>query len=105
MSTKKNSAVQRWMAKTPEQRFLRELQEGFHYAPRVAQAVLEEAKEHLLGNNDNLTPGQMRVILVEKDAPHGRPLDRTETTEVVWTINAGDEDLQVFEEHGSIALR
>jgi hypothetical protein len=47
----------------------------------------------------------MRVILVEKDAPHGRPLDGTETTEVVWTINAGDEDLQVFEEHGSIALR
>ncbi len=105
MNFEKNTPAQRWMAKTPEQRFLSELQEGFQYAPRIAQVILEEAKEHLLGNNDNLTTGQMRVILAEKGAPHGRPLDETETTEVVWTVDAGDEDLQVLEEHGSIALR
>jgi len=100
-----NASIQRWMVKTPEQRFLRELQEGFQYAPRVAQAILEEAKEHLLGINDRLRPGQVRVILAKKGAPHGRPLDETETVEVIWTINAGDEDLQVLEEHDSIALR
>ncbi len=105
MNSKKNSRVQRWLAKTPEQRFLRELQDSFHYAPRIAQAILEEAKEHLLGHGDDLKPGQMRVILTKKDAPHGCPLDETETTEVVWTIEAGDEDLQVLEKHDSIALR
>lgn len=105
MNTNTNSPIQRWMAKTPEQRFLRELQEGFRYAPRVAQAILEEAKEHLLGNHDGLKPGQVRVILAKRDAPHGRPLDETETIEVIWTIDAGDEDLQVLEEHDSIALR
>jgi predicted ArsR family transcriptional regulator len=101
----KNSAIQRQMVKTPEQRFLRELQGGFQYAPRVAQAILEEAKEHLLGNNDRLRPGQVRVILAKRGAPHGRPLDETETIEVVWTIDAGDDDLQVIEKHDSIVLR
>ncbi len=105
MNFGKNTPAHRWMVKTPEQRFLSELQEGFQYAPRIAQVILEEAKEHLLGNNDNLTTGQMRVILAEKGAPHGRPLDETKTTEVIWTVDAGDEDLQVLEEHGSIALR
>jgi hypothetical protein len=105
MNFGKNTPAQRWMVKTPEQRFLSELQESFQYAPRIAQVILEEAKEHLLGNNDNLTIGQMRVILAEKDASHGRPLRETETTEVTWTVDAGAEDLQVLEEHGSIALR
>ena len=66
MNFGKNTPAQRWMVKTPEQRFLSELQEGFQYAPRIAQVILEEAKEHLLGNNDNLMIGQMRVILAEK---------------------------------------
>lgn len=105
MNSPKDSSIQRWMAKTPEQRFLRELQEGFHYAPRVAQAILEEAKDHLLGKGDGLRPGQERVILAAKDAPHGRSLDETETVEVIWTIDAGEEDLQVLDAHDSISLR
>jgi hypothetical protein len=105
MNSKKNTPIHRWMVKTPGQRFLNELQKGFQYAPRVAQAILEEAKEHLLGTNDNLAPGQVRVILAKRDAPHGRSLDETETVEVIWTIDAGEEDLQVLAEHGSIALR
>jgi len=105
MNAKKDSPIQRWMAKTPEQHFLRELQEGFHYAPRVARAILEEAKGHLLGNNEHLKQGQVRVTLAQRDAAHGRTLDETDTAEVTWTVNASDEDLQVLEEHGSIALR
>lgn len=105
MNSDKDSSIQRWMAKTPEQRFLRELQQGFQYAPRVAQAILAEAKEHLLGNNDHIKQGQVRVTLAKRNAATGRSLDETDTVEVVWTIDAGDEDLQVLEEHGSIALR
>jgi hypothetical protein len=100
-----NTVVQRLVAKTPQQHFLRELQEGFHYAPRVAQAILEEAQDHLLGDGNNLVAGQMCVLLAKRGAGHGRPLDETEMTEVVWTIDAGAEDLQVLEAHGSIALR
>jgi len=100
-----NTTVQRLVAKTPQQHFLRELREGFHYAPRIAQAILEEAQEHLLGDGNNLAAGQMSFILAKRDAYHGRPLDETETTEVVWTIDAGVEDLQVLEAYGSIVLR
>jgi len=106
MNSKKDSPIQRWMAKTPDQRFLRELQKSFQYAPRVAQAILEEAKEHLLdSNNDHPKPGQIRVVLAKQDAAHGSSLDETDTVEVIWTIDAGDEDLRVLEEHGSIKLR
>lgn len=100
-----NTPIHRWMVKTPEQRFLHELQEGFQYAPRVAQAILEEAQAHLLGHSQGLKPGQIRAILAKKDAPHGRPLEEIETVEVVWTIDAGAEDLQVLEAHDRIALR
>ncbi len=105
MNSKKDSPIRRWMAKTPEQHFLRELREGFNYAPRVAQAILEEAKEHLMGNNNHLEQGQVRITLTKREAAHGRSLDKTDTIGVVWTINANDEDLQVLEDHGSIALR
>lgn len=100
-----NASIQRWMVKTPEQRFLHELETGFQYAPRVAQAILAEAKTHLLGHSADLRPGQIRVILAKKDAPHGRPLKETDTVEVVWTVDAGDEDLQVLAAHDKIALR
>lgn len=105
MNAPKDSPIQRWMVKTPEQRLLQELREGFRYAPRIAQAILEEAKDHLLGKGDGLRPGQERVILAARDAPHGRPLDETETVEVIWTLDAGEEDLRVLNAHGSISLR
>ena len=105
MNHSTNAIVQRLAAKTPERHFLRELREGFHYPPRIAQAILDEAQEHLLGDSNALATGQMRVILAKRVAGHGRPLDETEMTEVIWTIDAGVEDLQVFAEHDSIALR
>jgi DNA-binding CsgD family transcriptional regulator len=100
-----NTTVQRLIAKTPQEHFLRTLRNEFHYAPRVAQAILEEAQVHLAGHSDGLASGQTRFVLARRDAGHGRPLDETETTEVVWTIDAGAEDLQVLEAHDSIALR
>jgi DNA-binding Lrp family transcriptional regulator len=38
-------------------------------------------------------------------AGHGRALSQAATTEVVWTIDAGQEDRQVLAQHGRIALR
>jgi len=39
------------------------------------------------------------------DAGHGRSLRETELREVVWTVDAGAEDLRVQQEHGSVGLR
>ncbi|MFN3762343.1 MAG: DUF1670 domain-containing protein [Anaerolineae bacterium] len=97
--------TRRLWAKTPEQRFLRVLQQDFSCAPRVAQAILQEAQDCLLGSSDFLRPGQIRVLLVRSDAGHGSPLQDTPMTEVVWTVDAGQEDREVLQQHGPIALR
>jgi DNA-binding Lrp family transcriptional regulator len=46
-----------------------------------------------------------RVILADLNAGHGQPLGQTTTTEVTWTIDAGQEDRQVLQQHGPVELR
>lgn len=97
--------IERLQAKTPEQRFLQVLQEDFRQPPRVAKALLEEAQVCLVGRGQSVRPGQVCVILARRDAGPGRALRETQTTEVVWTIDAGLEDRQVLQRHGRVALR
>lgn len=92
-------------AKTREQRFLNAMAQEFSYPPKIAQAILAEAQECLLGQPTSLQPGQMRVILLTRNAPHGRSLRQTATQEVTWTVNAGPEDQEVLAQHGPTALR
>ena len=96
---------ERLQAKTPERRFLQVLEQEFQYAPRVAQAVLQEAQACLLGTSEHLRPGQVRVVLTKYDAGHGRALRDTETTEITWTVDAGLEDRQVLGQYGHAAMR
>jgi DNA-binding Lrp family transcriptional regulator len=96
---------ERLQAKTPEQRFLRVLIDEFRQPPRVAQAMLEEAQSCLLGQGTTIRPGQTRVLLVPLKAGHGRTVRQMVCQEVVWTIDAGQEDRQVLQEHGSVELR
>jgi AraC-like DNA-binding protein len=100
-----NDTMKRFRAKTPQQRFLRVLEQDFHYAPKVAEAILQEAQECLLSTADALQPGQVRVILARMEARHGRALRDTATTEVTWTVDAGLEDREVLQKSGSRALR
>lgn len=95
----------RLQAKTPEQRFLNVLETEFQYAPKVAQAVLEEAQSCLLGNAEQLRPGQVRVVLTKLEAGHGQALREAATTEVTWTIDAGLEDREVLAAHKMKGLR
>jgi hypothetical protein len=95
----------RQQAKTREQRFLNLMEQEFNYPPKIAQAILAEAQDCLLGQPTSLKPGQMRVILLTHTAPHGRALNQTATQEVTWTVNAGKEDQEVEKQHGASALR
>jgi biotin operon repressor len=97
--------IERLQIKTAEQRFLSVLEQEFREAPRVAQALLEEAQSCLLGAAQHMRPGQMRVILARRDAGPGRGLTETPLTEAVWTIDAGLEDREVLHRHGHRALR
>lgn len=98
-------AIERLQIKTAEQHFLSILQNEFGNPTRIAQALLEEAQACLLGTDEHLRPGQMWVILVKREAGHGRGLAETPMKQVVWTIDAGREDREVLRQHGRIALR
>lgn len=100
-----NETMQRLQAKTPEQRFLRVLEDGFGQAPCVSEAILEKAQACLFGQPSTLRPGQVRVLLTTMEAGHGRPLRQAALREVVWTIDAGQEDRQIEREHGRVGLR
>ena len=88
-------AIERLQVKTPEHRFLSILKNEFHEPPRVAQAMLEEAQACLLGGDEPLRAGQMRITLAQRGAKHGQPLADTPMTEVTWTIDAGLEDMWI----------
>lgn len=95
----------RQQAKSREQRFLNLMQQEFNYPPKIAQAILTEAQDCLMGQPGSLKPGQMCVILLQRNAAHGRPLTQTATREVIWTVDAGPEDQEVESKHGPTALR
>lgn len=102
----KNDQIQRLQAKSREQRFLNMMQQEFNFAPKIAQAILADAQDCLLGRLGHLLqPGQMRVVLLQRDAAHGRSLRQTATKEVTWTVNAGEKDHQIEREQGREALR
>src|SRR5262245_62039485 len=98
-------AVERQNIKTSDQRFKQMLQQDFHLAPKIAQAILAEAQLHLLEPAQGQLPGQQTVIVAKRTAGHGRALRETELTQIRWTVDAGLEDRQVQQQHGSKALR
>jgi hypothetical protein len=105
------TTVDRLAVKTLDQRFRRDLETGFEVAPRVAQGILELAKEVFsldavsADGSGRLRPGQMRQVIAAAGAPHGRPLCETDMVEVTWTLDAGEEDLEVLSQHDASALR
>jgi len=105
------TATDRLAAKTLDQQFRYELESGFEMAPRVAQGILEAAKNTFSldavshGQDGRLRPGQIRQVIAAAGAPHGRPLRETEMMEVIWTVKAGEEDQEVLNEQGPQALR
>lgn len=95
----------RALAKTARQRFLNILQDDFNQPRRIAQAIAEDAEFCLLGNGEEMHPGQMRVILAASGESHAQPMKATKTKEVVWTVDGGCEDNEVKQQQGRRALR
>jgi hypothetical protein len=105
------TTIDRLAVKTLDQRFKHELETGFELAPRVSQGILELAKDvYCLDTasavgTELFRPGRIRQVIAAAGAPHGRPLVQTEMVEVTWTLDAGEEDLEVLEHYGRVALR
>ena len=98
-------AFDRLQVKTPEQKFLHTLINEFRYAPKIAEAILQEAQSCLVGEPHRLRAGQMRVILARRRAGPGQALANTAQVEVTWTVDAGVEDLEVMRQWGSRNMR
>ena len=87
-----NGSQKRLETKTSEQRFKQMLEQEFHFAPKIAQSILEEAQLHLVEPTGSNGVGRQQVILAKREAGHGRPLRETELIQVSWTVDAGSED-------------
>lgn len=99
-----NNMENRSATKTGEGHLLRKLEQEFHFPPRIAQAVVEEAKASIEGNQP-LESGQVRRYLSRYEAGGGQPLKETPTVEVIWTLDAGAEDQAVQKAYGRVSLR
>lgn len=100
-----NERQKRLETKTAAQRFKQMLEQEFHFAPKIAQSILEEAQSHLVEPTEQNQAGQQTVILAKREAGSGRPLEKTELIQISWTLDAGAEDQQVGQQHGHKALR
>ena len=101
----REKVILRLGSKTPEAQFLRILQEDFKEAPRVAEAILAEAKEALHGTERHLKNGQIKYTLAKRAARSGQPLSETESIEIIWTLYTGKDDINLLKEQGAVALR
>jgi len=104
-----DSSLDRLAVKTREQRFVQTLHAEFEFSPRLAQEVLAAAQEILVAAGEGaagaLKPGQVRHLVAAVEAPPGRPLADSPQVEVVWTVDAGPDDLEVRRKFGRVALR
>lgn len=82
----------RAQAKTARQRLLNILRDDFSQPRRIAQAIVEDAEHCLLGSEEEMQPGQMRVVLAASGESHAQAMKATRTKEVVWTVDGGCED-------------
>ncbi|MBV7334014.1 DUF1670 domain-containing protein [Chloroflexi bacterium TSY] len=91
----KNGQEQRAAAKTRRAQLLYTLQSEFDLAPRVAQAVLEEAEE-CLSSEPKQEAGKRQVLLASREASHGQSLSETATKQISWTLDAGESDTEIL---------
>ena len=100
-----NKASNRLLAKTHEQLFLQTLEQAYHCAPRVAEAILADAQICLQGQPAEQRPGQVRKLLAKQGERHGQSVADFPKVEVLWTVDAGLEDQQVLQAYGRQAMR
>lgn len=104
-----DGVVERLWLKSMEYLFLHELENAFELSPKEARAILESVKTvfNLEGGRwpGTFIPGRIKEIVLAKDAPAGRPLRELKKVEVILTLDAGGEDLDVLSKYGRVPLR
>jgi len=72
--------IARLSVKSQQHIFLHELENGFELSPKEARGILEAAKTIFnlegVSHSGNICPGQIKEIVLAKDAPLGKPLSQ-----------------------------
>jgi len=101
--------IARLSVKSAEHIFLNELENGFELSPKEARGILESAKTVFnleeVSRAGSIRPGQIKEIVLAKDASPGKSLSQLKKVEVTLTLDAGEEDLDVLSKYGRVALR
>ena len=101
--------IARLSVKSQEHIFLHELENNFELSPKEARGILESAKTIFnlegVSHSGNIRPGQIKEVVLAKDASSGKPLSQLKKIEVTLTLDAGEEDLDVLSKYGRTHLR
>ena len=99
------SYFQRLSTKTPERKFLYILENEYEYSPKESRLILEEVRQIFDKDKLKVQLGQRHQVLVSRKAKHGKPIKDLPKVEVVFTVDAGLEDLEIEAQYGQKALR
>jgi hypothetical protein len=95
---------QRLEHKSLDGQFLWELQSGFELSPRESSLILETV--HLYYRQSlEARSGRVSLWVVSLDSAVGKPLEELPKVQVWVTLDAGQEDLEVYERYGHMGLR
>jgi hypothetical protein len=106
-----NTSLQKWnrlAQKQLDQQFINEMINGLQCSPFEARAILESVYNVYnlyLETSGTLKPGQLLFPVVAVEAASNKPLAECEQITIVLTLDAGEQDLQIRQQEGTIGLR
>lgn len=106
-----NSSLQKWdrlKQKQLDTQFINNLQQGMNCSMFEAKAIMNavyEVYHPFFDNTANMRPGQILFEVVSIENGPQRRLSECKMVSVILTLDAGEKDLDVKQEHGVIGLR
>lgn len=106
-----NSSLGKWdrlKSKQLDNQFQNEIINGLNCSPFEARAILDSVHNvygDFFNNLGFLKPGQIRYVVTSVENCPSAPLKDAEMVTVTLTLDAENEDLDIREKHGVIALR
>ena len=106
-----NTSRQRWQrasARNLDAQFMNAIMEGMNCSPFEAEAIRDTVHQvyaPLLEASDSLKPGQLRLSVIDAGVAPNVALSQAQQRLVTLTVDGGEEDRQVRQRAGVIAVR
>jgi hypothetical protein len=103
MSTS-NNQYDRLRQKGLDGQFLWELQHGYELSPRASDGILELVKI-VFSQEVDYKSGRYQIWVIAQEEPAGKPVSELKRISIWVTIDAGTEDLEIYQRYGALYLR